>query len=183
MNAVTNHFKSRLTVLASGLSALAMSIAVAAPALAVPAEIVANQVNLRTAATTNSDIQEKLMAGTTVEVMDGMRGQDGYIWYSVKTDNDNSGWVREDLLSIQSIGGEFQRSHALLVAPVGEGVNVRSGPSKWYNVRFTGSHGEKAVVTNLAQGKDGALWYKVDIHHTNGGWVRSDLVQLLNPTE
>ncbi len=182
MNAVMNRFNIPFSHVASGFAALTVTIAMALPASAVPAEVVADQVNVRAGATTESVVQGRLRLGDRVEVLDGMRGQDGYIWYSVKVDELTDGWVREGLVSIQAIGGEFVRSSAVLKGSMpGDGVNVRSGPSQWYNVRFSGMHGDRATVTNMARGKDGYVWYQVAIPNTNGGWVRSELVQVLNP--
>ena len=190
MNALMNRFNTRLNKLVtsftpgltSALTLAAITFGAALPARAVPANTLYNYVNLREAATTDSIAQTQLMSGDRVEVLDGMRGQDGYIWYSVQMPDSVTGWVREGLISIEGIGGEFVRSSAVLTGSSrGEGINVRSGPSTWYNVRFTGLHGDRATVTDLARGKDGSMWYQVAIPNTNGGWVHSDLVQVLNP--
>ncbi len=190
MNALMNRFNTGLSKLVTGFNpGLASALTLAAitfgatlPARAVPANTLYNYVNLRESATTNSNAQTQLMSGDRVEVLDGMRGQDGYIWYSVQMPDSVKGWVREGLISIDSVGGEFVRSSALLMgSSPAQGVNVRSGPSTWYNVRFTGLHGDRATVTNTTLGKDGSTWYQVAIPNTNGGWVHSNLVQILNP--
>ena len=179
MNALMNRFN---TGLASALTLAAITLGATLPARAIPANTLYNYVNLRESATTNSNAQTQLMSGDRVEVLDGMRGQDGYIWYSVQMPDSVTGWVREGLISIDSVGGEFVRSSALLMgASPAQGVNVRSGPSTWYNVRFTGLHGDRATVTDTTLGKDGSTWYQVAIPNTNGGWVHSNLVQILNP--
>ena len=190
MNALMNRFNtglSKLTThltpgLASALTFAAITFGAILPARAVPANTLYNYVNLRESATTDSTAQTQLMSGDRVEVLDGMRGQDGYIWYSVQMPDSVTGWVREGLISIEGVGGEFVRSSALLMgSSPAQGVNVRSGPSTWYNVRFTGQHGDRATVTDTTLGKDGSTWYQVAIPNTNGGWVHSNLVQVLNP--
>ncbi len=190
MNALMNRFNTGLSKLvtrftpglASALTLAAVTLGATLPAKAVPANTLYNYVNLREAATTDSTAQMQLMSGDRVEVLDGMRGQDGYIWYSVQMPDSMTGWVREGLISIEGVGGEFVRSSALLMgSSPAQGVNVRSGPSTWYNVRFTGLHGDRATVTNITRVKDGSTWYQVAIPNTNGGWVHSNLVQVLNP--
>lgn len=197
MNAVMNRFNIRISTrlstrlnklftsftpgLTSALTLAAITFGVILPARAVPADSLYNYVNLRESATTDSVAQTQLMSGDRVDVLDGMRGQDGYIWYNVKMSDSVTGWVREGLISIEGVGGEFVRSSAVLMGSPGQGVNVRSGPSTWYNVRFTGLHGDRATVTDMTLGKDGNTWYQVAIPNTNGGWVHSNLVQVLNP--
>ena len=186
MNAVMNRFSKLITRstsgLASALTLAAITFGAVLPARSVPAETLYNYVNLRESATTDSTAQTQLMSGDRLEVLDGMRGQDGYIWYSVQMPDSVTGWVREGLISIQAVGGEFVRSNAVLKGyTVGQSVNVRSGPSTWYNVRFTGLYGDRATVTDITRGQDGNTWYQVAIPNTNGGWVHSDLVQVLNP--
>lgn len=198
MNALMNRFNTCLSTrsstrlsklitsftpgFASALTLAAITFGAILPAKAVPANTLYNYVNLREAATTDSIAQTQLMSGDRVEVLDGMRGQDGYIWYSVQMPDSVTGWVREGLISIEGVGGEFVRSSAVLMgSSPAQGVNVRSGPSTWYNVRFTGLHGDRATVTDITRGKDGNTWYQVAMPNTNGGWVHSNLVQVLNP--
>lgn len=57
-------------------------------------------VNMRAAATTNSRILESLTNGTTVEVIGTQNGDDGYVWYQVK--HNQNGYIRSDLVVHQS---------------------------------------------------------------------------------
>ncbi|OUC14473.1 MAG: hypothetical protein B0A82_11975 [Alkalinema sp. CACIAM 70d] len=180
-----------LTLLQTGirasLTAVSLLLLAAMAAVARPAYVVnvqpGNVVNVRSQPTTHSEALTYATSGQKLEIMDGQRGQQGYIWYMVRINPDDLGWIREDFLQFPAIGGEFFPSQAILDAGVPRGrLNVRSGPSTRYNVLFAARHGDKVLIDEMAADPvDDATWYYVKYLNDSQrqGWVRGDLVQFL----
>jgi uncharacterized protein YgiM (DUF1202 family) len=57
------------------------------------------RINVRGDASTTADIQDVGFAGDSVQVIDTIEGEDGYIWYQVELETGAVGWVRGDLLN------------------------------------------------------------------------------------
>ncbi|WAL62240.1 SH3 domain-containing protein [Thermocoleostomius sinensis] len=57
------------------------------------------RINVRNDASTAADIQDIGFAGDSVQVIDTVEGEDGYLWYQVELETGAVGWVRGDLLN------------------------------------------------------------------------------------
>jgi uncharacterized protein YgiM (DUF1202 family) len=58
-------------------------------------------INVRTSASTTSDVQTTGYAGDRIQIAERMEGEDGYTWYKVRLESGNTGWVRSDFVSSQ----------------------------------------------------------------------------------
>lgn len=176
-----------LSLIQAGVTTASVVLLSAVAAMARPAYVVnvqpGNIVNVRSQPTTHSEALTYATLGQKLEIMDGQRGQQGYIWYMVRINPDDRGWIREDFLQFPAIGGEFFPSQAILDAGVPGGLlNVRSGPSTRHNALFAGLHGDKVLVDEIASDQtDYSTWYHVKYlgQAHREGWVRGDLVQFL----
>ncbi|MGI0490352.1 SH3 domain-containing protein [Alkalinema pantanalense CENA528] len=176
-----------LSLIQAGVTTVSVVLLSAVAALARPAYVVnvqpGNIVNVRSQPTTHSEALTYATLGQKLEIMDGQRGQQGYIWYMVRINPDDRGWIREDFLQFPGVGGEFFPSLAILDAGLpGERLNVRSGPDTRYNALFAGLHGDKVFVNEMTTDRTSQYtWYHVQYlgQSHRQGWVRGDLVQLL----
>ena len=118
-------------------------------------------VNLRSSASTASEIMRTIPQGTTVTVME----HDPAGWTRVRV-NGSQGFIRSDFLT-------FQESHAPVTFRTTSGVNLRSAPNTDASVLRTISLGSAVDVLT----HDPAGWSSVRVNGTVG-FVRSDLLML-----
>ena len=137
---------------------------------------------MRAAATTNSPILESLTNGTTVEVIGTQNGDDGYVWYQVK--HNQNGYIRSDLVIHQSDTDEGNTFITLTCPPRGVIVMKTSGnlypsfssdtmpgvyePGTYVNV-------EAKVITN-----SGTEWYRLAENHA---YIRVDYIKIFEKAE
>lgn len=63
------------------------------------ATVTDDEVNLRSDATTTSDVVTALSKGQKVTIADGPREADGYVWWNITLEDGTSGWVAADFLA------------------------------------------------------------------------------------
>lgn len=56
-------------------------------------------INIRTSASTSAPIQDVGYAGDAIQIQSSTQGDDGYVWYNVRSTSGATGWVRGDLIS------------------------------------------------------------------------------------
>lgn len=118
--------------------------------------VTADVLNIRSDASTSSDVLAQLTKDSQVNVVESANG-----WYKISV-NGVSGWVSAQYLSVSS--GTVKGTIS------GSGVNVRTGPGKGYDVLITiNSEG----VEILGSSGD---WYNVRFSSGVEGWVYSDYV-------
>jgi uncharacterized protein YgiM (DUF1202 family) len=93
-------------VLFSTIAATLFSMGMALPAFAQPGVLTTqergSQINVRSEASTQSDILHYGVSGDWVTVLDVIECDDGYIWFYVKFDASNAeGWIRGDFLQLK----------------------------------------------------------------------------------
>lgn len=129
--------------------------------------------NLRDSAGTDGDIVRKLPTGTLVTITDGPEQADGYTWYEVQTNADDTGWV----------AGEFLANGDTAIFAADDLVTVADGP---LNVRDD-SGPDGTVVRQLATGdtatilsgpiaNGGYAWYKITLEGESTGWVAGEFL-------
>lgn len=139
-------------------------------------------VNMRAAATTSSTILESLTNGTTVEVIGTQNGDDGYVWYQVK--HNQNGYIRSDLVVHPSDTDEGNTFITLTCPPKGVIVMKTAGniyPSfssdTMPGVYEIGTYVEveARVVTN-----SGTEWYRLAENHS---YIRADYIKIFEKEE
>lgn len=118
--------------------------------------VTADLLNIRSSASTNSDVLAQLTRDAQVNVIESTDG-----WYKVSTGN-LSGWVSGQYLSVSS--GTVKGT------VTGNNVNVRTGPGKGYDVLVSvNTEGVEMLDTS-------GDWYKVRFSSGTEGWVYGDYV-------
>lgn len=89
----------------TGATAIALSVAAALPALAVPAVLVARNprthINVRSQPSVHARSPHYGLPGDPVEVIRTVYGKDGYRWHYVQFHHSGAtGWIRADLVRV-----------------------------------------------------------------------------------
>jgi SH3-like domain-containing protein len=175
------------------IATVSLLLTTALPGFARPAEIIGRQsgstVNVRQHPSRRAETISTVYVGEYIDVIDAARGRDGYVWYRLSLPDNVRGWVRQDYVNLPGIGGaleDFRPTTGVLYSNVvGDTINVRSGPSKDYNVRFAGLHGDKVWVERIAPDRHGEYWLYVKYPQAisgvpSSGWVHLSLIKLLD---
>ncbi|MBQ6553973.1 MAG: SH3 domain-containing protein [Firmicutes bacterium] len=127
----------------------------------------ADDVNIRTQASTSSDVLKRLSTGVTVTVTANADG-----WYKLSTASGGTAYVKEDFVTITQADAVVTDAF----------VNVRVEPSMTSTVIGVVSEGESISVTGCV----GDDWYSVDYNgqkgYIYGDYFDGDLVPMLQGT-
>lgn len=128
-------------------------------------KINADDVNIRTQASTSSEVLKKLSSGVTVTVIGQADG-----WYKLSTAAGGVAYVKQDYVTLTQADAVITDAF----------VNIRSNPDITSNVLGVASQGETITIT----GAEGDDWYSVDYNgqkgYIYGDYFNSDLVNSLN---
>ena len=142
----------------------------ATPERPIPGQLKAQQstsrINVRERPGTNYRVLFSVHPKDTVMITDETLGDDGYQWYRV--DHRGSGWVREDLLTLDRGVATIKAIHRNAT------INVREGPGQNHQVIHDAYVGDRFPVTTQARDANGYTWHRLDLGY--GGWVRSDFL-------
>ncbi|MDX2228966.1 MAG: SH3 domain-containing protein [Leptolyngbyaceae cyanobacterium bins.349] len=174
-------------VIGSAVAATVAVLAIALPTFARPATLIAQEsgsrINVRSAPTTKAASPHYGLAGDRVEVMSSLVGRDDYSWNYVKFSSGATGWVRGDFIRYN----QGSQKYALLLGKDGRSpsetsrqrINVRSAPSTNAASPHFGLEGDIVQVLTQTTGKDGKIWRYVKFPAGAEGWIRGDLVQVM----
>jgi SH3-like domain-containing protein len=142
----------------------------ATPERPIPGQLKAQQstsrINVRERPGTNYRVLFSVHPKDTVMITDETLGDDGYQWYRI--DHRGSGWVREDLLTLDREVATIKAIHRNAT------INVREGPGQNHRVIHDAYVGDRFPVTTQARDANGYTWHRLDLGY--GGWVRSDFL-------
>ena len=158
------------------------------------ATVIANSANVRSSADSNGSIVASVQNGNKITVIGQIIGSDGYTWYKIYVDGNNTGFIRSDLVSITdgstppALEGATPSTDGMTaVNPVGAkvtggtGVRVRADASTDSGIVATVSNGLDVTVTGTKASGDGKVWYYSEFTQggaTLHGFIRSDFVTL-----
>lgn len=164
-------------------------------------------INIRTSASTSAPVQDVGYSGDAIQIQSSTQGEDGYVWYNVRSASGITGWVRGDLISNSPAAnqsttnaeqstpeplspspalttnqpspnpGTSDRSTVLTASESGSSINVREAASTEAQVQSTAYAGDPIRVVGQTQGTDGYVWYNVQFNSGTTGWVRGDFVK------
>lgn len=171
-------------------------------------KIKAASVKVRQSADTNSEVIGSSSLGKTVTLISQTTDASGYVWYEVYVDANTTGYIRSDLVDVDSSSGTIPTSSSAAPAQSSEqptstasgaeilpetgmdaqyatikvrSANVRSAASTKKSVVGSLPQNTQVVVTGQTEGTD-KTWYYITFTGTNGeektGYVRSDMITL-----
>lgn len=163
---------------------------------------------VRQTANDNSEVIGSSSRGTTVTIISQTSDASGYTWYEVYVDANTTGYIRADLLDVDSSSGTIPTSASNTstqssepAVPTASGAEImpetgmdaqyatikarsaiiRSAASKNKGKVDSLSEGTQVIVSGQTEGSD-MTWYYITFTGTNGvektGYVRSDLITL-----
>ncbi len=163
--------------------------------------IISDNVKVRSEASTTASQVSSLKNGDKVDIIDEAKDASGYVWYKIRVNKSETGFVRSDLLSKE--GGSAaqttttttntsQSNGAAATLPATtvtatetrtatiteDSVNVREGAGTGYNSVGKATKGETVTITGEATGSDNKTWYQVTFGNGKTGFIRSDLIQV-----
>lgn len=161
-------------------AATATALCVTLPAFARPATLVAqdngSRINVRNAPSTTATAPHYGVAGDRVEIQRATTGRDGYQWYYVQFASGAKGWVRGDFVRYQ----DGMTQYGVLGGKPGDRINVRSAASTKAASPHYGIQGDVVRVVSQKRGTDGYTWQFVQFPSGAKGWVRGDLVNMMD---
>jgi len=155
-----------------------------------------NKTNVRTSASTESDVMTVVNAGDRLDVYSEEQDSEGKTWYKV-TINNVSGYVRSDTVEKESEAeaslAAAQEGQAEPVAASGveampsqaatvnkNDVNVRSSASTGGSVVAKLAEGAAVTLTGTTSDNEGKTWYQVNFINNGSnvtGYIREDFVE------
>jgi uncharacterized protein YgiM (DUF1202 family) len=163
--------------------------------------VTSDNVKVRSEASTTASQVSSLKNGDKVDIIDEAKDASGYVWYKIRVNKSETGFVRSDLLSkeggsaaqttttttnTQEANGAAATLPATTVTATEsrtatiteDSVNVREGAGTGYNSVGKASKGETVTITGEATGSDNKTWYQVQFGNGKTGFIRSDLLQV-----
>jgi uncharacterized protein YgiM (DUF1202 family) len=157
-----------------------------------------DNVKVRSSASTTASQVSSLKNGDKVDIVDEATDASGYVWFKIRVNKSEYGYVRSDLVA--KAGGasstttttttQANAAAASLPATTAtateerigtiteESVNVRQGAGTAYDSVGKVTKGETVTITGEATGTDNKTWYQVTFGSSNKqGYIRSDLLQ------
>ncbi len=159
-----------------------------------------DNVKVRSSASTTASQVSSLKNGDKIDIVDEATDASGYVWYKIRVNKSEYGYVRSDLVS--KSGGSSstssttttnttQANAAAASLPATtvtatdtktgttlDNVNVRQGAGTAYDAVGKVSKGDTVTITGEATGTDNKTWYQVTFGNDKQGFIRSDLLQV-----
>ena len=142
-----------------------------------------NNVRVRSAASTDSNIVTTLSNGFVVTLGAASNDAAGKKWYQVSCTNNGAavtGYIREDLMTIDTTAAASVSTTNTAAGVIkGTGVRVRTTASLTSNVSCALSSGQQVMITGM-ENADNKKWYKVAFTYNQQamtGYVCADYVE------
>ena len=164
-----------------------------------------SNVKVRSSASTTASQVSSLREGDTIDIVDEATDASGYVWYKIRVNKSEKGYVRSDLIKKSGDSSakaetttttttnttESNAAAASLPATTvtatesrpatitQDSVNVREGAGTAYNSVGKVTKGDTVTITGEATGSDNKTWYQVTFGSSNKtGFIRSDLLEV-----
>ena len=148
--------------------------------------VTSDNVKVRKSASTSSDQVSSVKKGATVDILGEETDESGTIWYKIKVKGDETGYIRNDLVSksggSESSGNSTGGSGTTAVDQksvevLAENGTVRQGAGTDKDAVGKVKKGDIVTITGETKGADGKKWYEISFGENGSkGFVRSDLV-------
>ncbi|WP_158588681.1 SH3 domain-containing protein [Butyrivibrio sp. X503] len=156
-----------------------------------------DNVKVRESASTSGSQVASLKKGDVIDIIGEEKDSSGYIWYKIRVNKNEQGYVRSDL--VNKAGGpstasdtNAEKKEEKASTPPAEtqvtdvenksasigydNVVIRKGAGKDYDSLDKGTKGEAVTITGEAKGTDGKTWYRITFGDGKEGFIRGDLV-------
>ncbi|RKM60937.1 hypothetical protein D6856_07775 [Butyrivibrio sp. XB500-5] len=165
-----------------------------------------DNVKVRESASTTASQVASLKKGDTIDIIGEETDSSGYIWYKIRVNKNEQGYVRSDL--VNKAGGSSSSSNTNSEAPKKEekastppaetkvtdvenksaavgydNVVIRKGAGKDYDSVAKGTKGDSVTITGEAKGTDGKTWYRISFGDGKEGFIRGDLLDTSGNTQ
>ena len=159
-----------------------------------------DNVKVRSSASTTASQVSSLKNGDKVDIVDEATDASGYVWYKIRVNKSEYGFVRSDLVSkaggasTASTTTNTTQNNGAAAAPAATtvtttdsktatiteaSVNVRQGAGTGFDSVGKVTKGETVTITGEATGTDNKTWYQVTFGSNNKqGFIRSDLLKV-----
>lgn len=129
------------------------------------------KLNCRTGPGLNYPVDHVMSGGADVVVLDGPVTADGYHWYQLKMENDDTAWaIGEALAPVSDVpNAEFGKGDQVVVDT--DYLNLRTGAGLSYTVIAVLKSGTALTVANHPIAAGGYVWYGVTTRDGRTGWV------------
>ena len=163
-----------------------------------------DNVKVRESASTTATQVSSLKIGDTIEIVDEATDASGYVWYKIRVNKSEYGYVRSDLVkkngstdsstattTTTSTTSQTNAAAASLPATTVtatdqksatavDNCKVRSGAGTGYDQVGNLTKGDTVTITGEATGTDSKTWYQITYGDSGKtGFVRSDLVNIV----
>ena len=166
-------------------------------------EVTGSTVKVRKEASTETELVASVRKGDKLDVVDAITGADGKVWYKIMISATEYGYIRSDLVVLAS--GEQAPSNNNTTTTTEEDtpteitpMDEQKGHTSTNNVKVrkqatTNSaevdrlnQDQIFIISGSAKAADGKTWYYVsyvDGGASKQGFIRSDLVKIMEPEE
>ncbi|WP_029231602.1 SH3 domain-containing protein [Butyrivibrio sp. VCB2006] len=159
-------------------------------------KVTSDNVKVRDSASTTAKQVSSLKNGDTIDIVDEATDASGYVWYKIRVNKSEYGYVRSDLVS--KAGGSSSTSTTTTSTSdtaslpetsvtateqktatiTSESVNVRKGAGTSYDSVGKVAKGDTVTIVGEATGTDNKTWYKITFGDGKEGFVRNDLLEV-----
>lgn len=145
-------------------------------------QVVDDGVNMRSGAGLSKSVVEVIYMEDTLTVLGEAKDDNGTVWYKVKAQSGNSGYIRSDMLKKVSTSSDSSSSSSQTTTGtvVDGSLNVRSGAGTSYKVLVVIPDGTKVSIIEYVQDENGDKWYHIKVKYSGtnyDGYVYAEYIQ------
>ncbi len=134
------------------------------------------ETNIRESASTSSVKVARVSSDKEYEIVSEHKDTDGRIWYEIALTPDQSAFVASWVVDVKTTKQpEKVDGRMVVIDPAPFSVNIRSGPSKSYDISLKVD--SRSSFKIIAQQETPDLWYQIDIGEGETGWVKAVVVE------
>ena len=151
-------------------------------------QVVDDGVNMRSGAGLSKSVVEVIYMEDTLTVLGEAKDSNGTVWYKVKAQSGNSGYIRSDMLKKASTSSDGNKSddgsessQTSTGYVIDGSLNVRSGAGTSYKVLVVLDEGTKVNITGNVQDEDDDKWYHINVKYSGtnyDGYVYAQYIEI-----
>ena len=151
-------------------------------------QVVDDGVNMRSGAGLSKSVVEVIYMEDTLTVLGEAKDSNGTVWYKVKAQSGNSGYIRSDMLKKASTSSDDSKSddgsessQTSTGYVIDGSLNVRSGAGTSYKVLVVLDEGTKVNITGNVQDEDDDKWYHINVKYSGtnyDGYVYAQYIEV-----